>query len=264
MNLPDWNPGPGAIRKALKMIIDIADDEMIEEHKGFYKAAKSLVDIFESARLGDPHFEETSYDDVRILLASPSGRTRVSVINISGNELGLQRDFVAELLTLLYPVFTTEHPTEHPKPVNGLVVIDEAKQFVPSIEATPCKKIILRFATMIRKHRYGIVLASQQPKSIDTEAVNNCHTKLIGKQTSRASIVAGMEILQAAKNPRLSNLSNGQFYLMSPSVKAPREGPVRLSASWCLTDHSGGAPDSREILDYAIESARRLGRRTDS
>lgn len=250
-------PGPRELLRELKILAEADEDER-DSAKSFYKAVDTLLDDFASAKHLDTNFEDNSSNDIGDLLDSSPGRTRVSVLNISSASLGHQQLFVEGLMTALFSRMTRKHPRK----INGLVVIDEAKEFVPAVEGSVCKLAIRRFASMARKYHYGLILASQELKSMDNRAVNNCNTKLFGKQTSNAAIDAAEKGLEAGTGLRMSHLLTGQFYLKSDSIQGKGTAPVKVKTSWCLTMH-GDSPEEEEILEYARQSTERRARRSD-
>jgi DNA helicase HerA-like ATPase len=246
--------GPKEISDEIMLLADQGQDE--ETGKKFYKTAERLVEDFVTARKADPRFDDNRFNEIGELLDSGPGRTRISVMNISGGDLEPQRLFVEGLLLALFSHIAKKHP----KQVNGLVVIDEAKEFAPSVEGSACKKIIRRFATMARQYGYGLVLASQEIKSMDSRSINNCNTKFFGKHSSNAAIRAVEDILEQGSNLGISNLSKGQFYLKSETVINEGGRPVRVKTPWCLTSHEG-SPQAEEILAWAKESAAKISAR---
>jgi DNA helicase HerA-like ATPase len=141
--------------------------------------------------------------------------------------------------------------------VNGLVVIDEAKEFVPSQRSTACKRIIMSFATMARKYGIGLLLASQELSAVDTKALNNCATKLFGAQTSPATVDTTRRLLDSPADLGIQHLKPGQFWLKRNSLDDAGRAPVKVRTPWCLTGHPRGSPEEPEILMYARESAER-------
>ncbi|MDR2612465.1 MAG: hypothetical protein LBG06_06440, partial [Deltaproteobacteria bacterium] len=255
-------PSPARLLQELKSMVASADKDERAEARGFYRAADFFLESFASARRGDPRLEDDSSNDLSELFSSGSGRTRVSVMSLTGQELEFQRNYLERLLMALFTHITEE--SRSGGAVRGLLVIDEAKEFVPSDGRSTCKMIIRRFTSMARKYNYGIVLASQELKSMDSRTVNNCTTKLFGKQTANAAVKAAEEIMGTGNDLRLAHLGTGQFYLKSDSAQGPRGEPLRVTGSLCLTWHPSGSPDRDEILRYAAESAGKAARRGDA
>src|SRR5690606_27280705 len=68
----------------------------------------------------------------------PIDRTRVSVISLIGlQELETAQHFLNELAMTLFS-WIRKNPDPRPRPLRGLLVIDEARDFVPSLRSSPC------------------------------------------------------------------------------------------------------------------------------
>jgi len=133
-----------------------------------------------------PHgIEDLLYDGDRT-------KTVVSVLNLGGlGTLSEQQIFLGQLVSCLF-TYIKKKPSEK---LGGLLVIDEAKEFIPSMVNTPCKQGIIRFVAQARKYGFGLVLATQEPKSVDHKIMGNCTTQLYGKQNSPAAVNVVEEML---------------------------------------------------------------------
>lgn len=231
----------------------------------------ALVDDFadgarQSARLADTLTAQLDLNpmlkgggaklDFGALFGDGTGPTRISVVNLGGlPTLELQQAFVARLATLLFT-----HVKKSPGPANGLgglVVIDEAKDFVPAGRQTASSQPILRLAAQLRKYRFGLLVATQEPKSIDHKVVANCSTQLFGRALSPAAqdAVKAMMSELGGSAQSAARLQRGQFYASVPTAMTPRKIRTRL----CLSHHGGPlAPD--EIRARAAQDRERLRR----
>lgn len=155
-----------------------------------------------------------------------NGRTRISSISLIGlQDLEQQRSFINQLAMLLFSwVKKNPHPPAG-RALRGLLVIDEAKDFIPAIKASSCKESMMRLAAQARKYKLGLVLATQHPKDIDTKIVGNCATQFYGRMVSPASLATARDLLNnlGATSANLSKLQTGQFYVNFPdgALKSP-------------------------------------------
>jgi len=184
------------------------------------------------------------------------GQTRVSVINLCGLQgLSAQRQFLNQLFMTLF-VWIKKNPPPPQIPLRGLLVLDEAKDFVPSRESTACKSSFNRLVAQARKYGLGIVVATQAPKSIDHNVIANCTTQFFGKANSPAAIaVVGEAVSQRGGNPdEVSRLRTGQFYISSEGINPP----VKIRTPLCLSSHPPSPLGEDEVLRKAAVSRRFL------
>jgi DNA helicase HerA-like ATPase len=174
----------------------------------------------------------------------PNGRTRISSISLVGlPSLEQQRSFINQLAMLLFSwIKKNPHPPAG-RALRGLLVIDEAKDFIPAIKASSCKESMMRLAAQARKYKLGLVLATQHPKDIDTKIVGNCATQFYGRMVSPASLATATDLLNnlGATSANLSKLKTGQFYVNFPDggLKSPAliQMPNSLTAERLLEEH---------------------------
>jgi DNA helicase HerA-like ATPase len=133
--------------------------------------------------------------------------------------------------------------------MNAFLAIDEAKQFAPSVTSVPSKAIIKQLANMIRKYNVGLILATQEPNSIDNTIMNNCSVKLSGVQSSSAA-QGSIEKIFGGSNMEFSKLRTGEFYFHS-SVEGKY---IKLKTKFCLSYHPPSAPSIETVLEIARKS----------
>ena len=177
------------------------------------------------------------------------------VVEIDGpdhNLVGLpgqdsQQKFINQLAMTLFS-WIKKHPAKNGS-LLGLLVIDEAKDFVPASKSVACRDNLVRLAAQARKYGLGLLFATQTPKSIDHNIVANCSTLLLGKQNSPAAIAAAQQLLQdkGSSGDDVAKLGPGIFYL-STSAK-PK--PFKITTSLCLSHHPPNPPDEKEVLERA-------------
>jgi DNA helicase HerA-like ATPase len=145
-----------------------------------------------------------------------------------------------------------KNPAPVDKPLRGLLVIDEAKDFVPSRGSTPCKASINRLAAQARKYGLGLIFATQAPKSIDHNIIANCSTQFYGRANSPAAI----EVIQEQLSQRggggqdIAKLTRGQFYIASETLTTP----TKILTPLCLSYHPPTPLDEAEVMQRAITS----------
>jgi hypothetical protein len=190
--------------------------------------------------------------DPQVLLGAPTpGRTRVSVINLSGlpSERARQQ-FVDQLAMTLFS-YIKGHPARH-RPLLGLLVIDEARDFVPATRVVPGKESLLRLVPQARKYGLGILFATQAPKSVDQQLIASCATHFYGRVSSPAAIETVREQI------RRRGGSGGDVATLMPNVfYAHTEGmtsPVRVAPLPCLSAHPQSPPGEFEIIQRAARS----------
>ncbi len=226
-------------------------DDVIEPFTNGAKMAQNMAELLYSAIKTDPLLAGRGTAlDPGLLLRSPSGKTRVSVINLSGLPgIDRQRQFIDRLATTLFTYIK-----KHPAPKNslmGLFVLDEAKDFVPSLASVPGKDNVIRLVAQARKYGLGLLFATQAPKSIDHNIVANCSTLLVGRANSPAAIDTVQELLKdkGGNANDVAKLDRGMFYFAT----AP-ERPRKIGTSLCLSYHPSSPPSEAEVIEMARRS----------
>lgn len=211
------------------------------------KLAREMADALRIELVGNPLLKGSGTPlDPAILFGDdkPNGRTRISSISLVGlPSLEQQRSFINQLAMLLFAwIKKNPHPPAG-RALRGLLVIDEAKDFIPAIKASSCKESMMRLAAQARKYKLGLVLATQHPKDIDTKIVGNCATQFYGRMVSPASLATATDLLNnlGATSANLSKLKTGQFYVNFPDggLKSPAliQMPNSLTAERLLEEH---------------------------
>jgi hypothetical protein len=244
--------GGGTLSELCGLLLDLPADANV----GFEKADKLARDMGESILAAielNPLLrgQGTQLDPAKLLTARAPEKVRVSVINLSGlADQAAMQQFVNQLATTLF-LWIKKHPPRD-KALSALLVVDEARDFVPSGKSVPSKDSLLRLAAQGRKYGLGIVFATQSPKSIDHNAIANCSTQFYG----RANSPAALETVQTQLQQRgggggdVAKLERGQFYVFSEGMSAPMKIATRL----CLTHHPANPPDESEIMRRAAAS----------
>ena len=131
--------------------------------------------------------------------------------------------------------------------MNGLLVLDEAQEFLPSVRTTACKQSLIRLSVQARKYGLGLVVATQNPKNLDYNAVSQFSTHFYGKAAAPQAI----EVIRKAIEDRgghasdIANLAKGVFYFTSGGGWPT---PVRVKCPMCLSSH----PDQQTATEEQI------------
>lgn len=235
--------GGGDLEQLADVLADLPEDSDARIHPKAEKMAADMSAHLRGALITNPLFggkgEPTDIDQ---LLAGANGRTRISVINLSGlgGSTESQQMFVNQLAMTLFG-WIKKHPTNN---LGGLLVIDEAKDFIPSVKSTPCKDSVTRFAAQARKYGMGLLLATQEPKSVDTKIISNCNTQFFGRQNSPATIEAAEALLE---RKGVAKLERGHFFLKS--IAPLGAAPIRITTPLCLSYHPSAPLSADEVLE---------------
>jgi DNA helicase HerA-like ATPase len=198
------------------------------------------------ALLGD---EGAALDPARLLTASTPDKTRVSVVSLLGlASLGAQQGFVNRLAMTLFG-WLKRHPAPAHAPLQGLLLIDETRDFIPAGQAVPCRGSLLRLTAQARKYGLGLVFATQTPRSIDHNVIANCTTQVFGRANSPTAIEVVREQLRlrGGNGDDVARLPAGTFYLHGEGL----DRPVRIRTPMCLTYHPATPLEADEVLRRA-------------
>ncbi len=182
----------------------------------------------------------------------PRAKTRISVVSLVGlPTLDMQRTFLNQLAMVLFS-WIKKHPNPPGRAVRGLLVVDEAKDFLPAQKATECKESMLRLGAQARKYGLGLVFATQHPKDIEHKLVGNSATHFYGLNNSPASLATLKEQMQlkGGSGDDIARLKVGQFYFHSAG--AVQASPVKVKVPDCLSNKR--LLEEHEILAKAKRS----------
>ncbi|MFI5887040.1 ATP-binding protein [Streptomyces sp. NPDC051554] len=211
--------------------------------------AVQMADTLEAAMETDPLFGESGApaDPGMLLIPSPGKAARISVISFVGLSGDGPAQFVSRLQATLFSWFRA-YPVGD-RPLGGLLVMDEAQNFVPSGASNPSTESTVELIRQIRKYGLGIVLASQLPRGIHNQALGNTANQFIGRLTAVAHVEAATAMAQA-RNAVLDNLAG----LKAGMFNAAGEGTgfSKIEVPICLSHH-----DVPLTEDEIVERARR-------
>ncbi|MHB9757426.1 helicase HerA domain-containing protein [Streptomyces sp. BYX5S] len=213
--------------------------------------AVQMADTLDAAMETDPLFGESGApaDPGMLLIPSPGKAARISVISFVGLSGDGPAQFVSRLQATLFSWFRA-HPVGD-RPLGGLLVMDEAQNFVPSGASNPSTESTVELIRQIRKYGLGMVLASQAPRGIHNQALGNTVNQFIGRLTGNAHIEAATAMAQA-RNAVLDNVGGldvGMFNAASEGT-----GFSKIQVPICLSHH-----DVPLTENEIVERARRGG-----
>ncbi|KFI21611.1 helicase HerA domain-containing protein [Nitrosococcus oceani] len=198
-------------------------------------------------------YPESPFLDPGCLFKGTSAnRTRISIINLAGlPDLKTQQQFLNQLaITLLG--WIKQHSASPSMPVQGFLILDEAEDFIPAEQSTPCKDNLLKLAEYAPTGGLGLVFSTQNPKNIAPPIISDCFTQFAGKASAPAIIEAIREQfkIRGGEEDDIPVLEAGHFYLHTEGMPAP----VKVAIPWCLSYHPPHPPEKAEVLKRAAAS----------
>jgi len=220
------------------------------------KLAQEMADALKARVQTDPMLSQsgTALDpSVLFGLDGPENKTRISVLSLVGlTDLESQHQFLNQLSINLFAWIK-----KNPATIRGLLVIDEAKDFIPANRSTLCSQSIIRLCAQARKYGLGLVFATQEPKSIDHKVIANCLNQFYGRANSLAAIGAVREQirLRGGTGEGIPTLVKGEFYLGTEAIKTP----IKVRVPLCLSHHPVNPLVEEEVLQRGQASRKKIG-----
>ena len=236
--------GGGSLDDLVRLLGDLPDGaSRIAEAP---KLAREIAEQLLAAMATEPSLRTPAAPfDPAALFESPSGKTRVSVVNLSGlGSDAAQAAFVNQLQMTLFTWIK-----DHPSPTGRLYVLDEAQLYAPARESTACKKSALALVKQARKYGLGMIFATQEPRGIDHAILSNCLTHVYGRVSSPASLEA-VRTMMAAKGEAaddLARLKVGEFYFATEGFSRP----LKIRTPLCLSRRTANPPTAEEVAALA-------------
>jgi hypothetical protein len=230
---------------------------------GEKKLALEMAGSLKVERVKNPLLADggTSLDPL-VLFGDDTQReqVRVSVISLAKLKGNASHSFVNQLAMLLFSWIKQNPTPPNNRPLRGLLVIDEAKDFVPSQKSTECKESLMRLAAQARKYRLGLVFATQHPKDLETKIVGNCATHLYGLNNSPASLATLQDLMnqKGGDGNDIARLKTGQFYVHN--ADAGHQQPIKIKVPLSLSVSPKNPLEESQILAKAKASLKKLGR----
>ena len=229
------------------------------EITGSPRLAAAMADGLRAALQTNPLLQggENAIDPA-LLFGLGAARTRISVISLIGLATpAAQQSFVNQLAMVLFS-WIKKHPSAGTHGVTGLFVIDEARDFLPSVATTPSKQSLMQLAAQARKYGLSLILATQNPKDLDYKAVAQFSTQFFGLAHAPQVIDFIKDLIaeKGGSGDDIARLQKGQFYMISEGIPAP----IRVAVPMCLSYHPEGKPLTEdEVLARANRSSRTDG-----
>ncbi|MDR2350355.1 MAG: DUF853 family protein [Deltaproteobacteria bacterium] len=244
--------------KLYETLKELDDSEFLEDAKHkFNKAKNYLIEFFSMEVRTDDNLlkmkedQRIFYSDVSDLLESASGKPRISVISLNFMGSTKRQKWINDLAI---NVLSYAMKRKSGNPI--LLVIDEAKEFIPSGLGTGSKKSIKLISNTARKYGLGLIIAAQTLAGMDNEILSNCETKICGKQGSVAALKNMKELFEMPKAD-FGSLGVGEFYAMGIG-KSSSASKRLIKTHLCHSLHPKRVPDQSFILEKAKASRERL------
>lgn len=133
-------------------------------------------------------FENVEYKEIWEVL-EPNRINILDLSTINQGRYGLRNLIVAVVGVIMFRQRTIARRAEALGLSSSVpkvwLAIDEAHNFCPSSKSSLSKEILIRWAKEGRQPGLSLVVASQQPASIDSEILTQCDLKLVHKITSK-------------------------------------------------------------------------------
>ncbi len=227
------------------------------------KLAEEMADSLKIEREKNPLLQDggTSLDPL-VLFGDDAQRdtVRISVLSLLKLQDTAAHSFLNQLAMQLFSWIKANPTPPNNRPLRGLLVIDEARDFVPSQKSTECKESLARLAAQARKYSLGLVFATQHPKDIDTKIVGNCATHLYGLNNSPASLDTLQDLMaqKGGSGADIPKLKAGQFYIYN--ADAGHKAPLKMQMPMSLSFSPKNPLEENQIIEKAGQSRQRLGR----
>ena len=234
----------GALGDLIGLLADLP--EGVSEIGRAAKLGAEIADQLRAAIATNPLLKSSGPSlDPATLFRGPSGKTRISVINLSGlGSNDARQSFVNQLQMTLFTWIK-----QNPSLTGQLYVLDEAQNFAPSQAGTACKASAVSLAAQARKYGLGMIFATQLPKGIDNKIVSNCTTHVYGRMSAPATIDATKELMAAKGGAAddIGRLTRGEFYFSTEGLGRP----IKVRTPLCLSWHSQNPPTAEEVVQKA-------------
>ncbi|MDR1165035.1 MAG: hypothetical protein LBO66_04025 [Deltaproteobacteria bacterium] len=240
---------PRLIYHLNSLLFEDEDTMRLEPH---HRSTQRVIDIFRG-KIG-PHkkYHGAPPNGPWECLDSPDEKTNVAVVNLSALPDLTSRQLAVQFT--LASLFTLP-PVQAPSGLRALVVVDEARDFIPNQNIVPSKEAFADLADNSSKLGFGLILATHCLNAIDRYLLDACQTRLIGKLASPQTIQAANSLLGNG-GVRYNKLKAGEFYLQSPYCPAPQDALLKIRTPFCLSRHPTHPLKPEVILQLARKSRR--------
>ncbi|WP_055476759.1 helicase HerA domain-containing protein [Gordonia sp. HS-NH1] len=245
--------GGGSLRAYVGLLTELPQDASTLADAP--RLGAELAENLKASMAIDPVFggEAAPADPGFLLTPTPGFRARVSVVNLAGLGTDDRRaSFVNQLQMALF-AWIKKNPAVD-RPLGGLLVMDEAQNFAPSVRTTAASKSTSALASQARKYGLGLIFATQSPTGIDNKISANSSTQIFGLLNHPTQIDRAKELAanKGSRIPDIGKLPAGTFYIASEGGRFTKaETPL------CLTYHPSSPPTEDEVVDLARSTALR-------
>ena len=182
-------------------------------------------------------------------------RKHVSVLDLSGLKNEVQDIFIRVFLMKIYDANTTG------KDINPVfIILEEAHNFIPSGKSnTKSKEIVKKIAAEGRKFGVFLVIITQRPQKVSSDALSQANSYIILKLTNKKDIEAlttAAESLSEDLSSLLPSLNPGEAVIVGPIIKVP--GIVKIKER--RTQEGGGDIDLLGKLEEANKEVENEGK----
>lgn len=236
--------GGGTLDELVELLSDLPED--VSKIGNAPKLAQEIANQLLAAIATNPLLQSQGQSlDPKTLFKGPSGKTRVSVINLGGLASEEARDSFVNRLQMSLFTYVKRHPSE----TGRLYVLDEAQNFAPSGRGTACKASALSLVAQARKYGLGIMFATQAPKGLDNKIILNCTTQFYGKMGSETDAKTVKQLIhdKGGAADDIGKLPRGEFYFSTEGALRP----LKVRTPLCLSWHPPNPPTADEVISKA-------------
>ncbi len=162
--------------------------------------------------------------DVRELMR----RGRASIIDLRGVEPTYQTLIVSRIVSKLFEL------RKRGEVEPGMIVVEEAHNFVPEREKVVSTNALRAVASEGRKFGLGLMVISQRPARIDKNVISQCNTQIIMRVTNPNDLNAikkGIEGITSEMMEEIKRLPPGYAIVVSPEIEIPIVVRIRVRKS---------------------------------
>jgi hypothetical protein len=174
----------------------------------------------------------------------------LSVVDLSGLDDDVS-DYIA--FRILSDAYEKVASGEFGYPV--FVFVEEAHKFIPATNSTYSSSIIKKIAAEGRKFGIFLVVITQRPSKIHSDALSQCNSQIIMRITNpkdQAAVAASSERLGETLLDDLPGLNTGEAVIVGEMTRAPIMARIRKRT----TREGGSDIDIMGKMKEAIEKAK--------
>ncbi len=173
----------------------------------------------------------------------------LSVVDLSGLDDGVS-DYIA--FRILSDIYEKAAGGEFEYPV--FVFVEEAHRFIPAKGSTYSSRIIKKIAAEGRKFGVFLVVITQRPSKIHSDALSQCNSQIIMRVTNpedQVAVASSSERLGEALLEDLPGLNTGEAVIVGEMTRAPIMARIKKRT----TREGGSDIDITGKMKEAVEKA---------